>query len=53
MNKADMEKKLAELTSKQAEIMKQKKANRNLDALKTVRDEMNELKKQVHALNRA
>jgi hypothetical protein len=49
MNKADIEKRLQELKAKQSHIMSQKKANRNLDELKAVRQEMNNLKKQLKA----
>lgn len=49
MNKADIEKRLHELKVKQSQIMSQKKANRNMDELKAVREEMNSLKQQVKA----
>lgn len=49
MSLLDTEKKLAELKGKQADIMKQKKANRDKAALEAVRKEMNELKGQVKA----
>ncbi|WP_448519688.1 hypothetical protein [Rhodoflexus sp.] len=49
MNKADIEKRLQELKAKQANIMSQKKANRNVDELKAVRQEMNSLKQQLQA----
>ncbi|MCS6967895.1 MAG: hypothetical protein RMJ44_04300 [Cytophagales bacterium] len=49
MNKADIEKRLHELKVRQGEIMKQKKANRNLEELQAVRQEMNQLKQQLKA----
>lgn len=49
MNKADIEKRLHELNAKQSNIMSQKKANRNADELKAVREEMNSLKQQLKA----
>jgi hypothetical protein len=49
MNKADIEKRLHELNVKQSNIMSQKKANRNADELKAIREEMDSLKKQLKA----
>lgn len=49
MNKADIEKRLHELKVMQGNIMRQKKQNRNMDELKAVRQEMNNLKKQLKA----
>ncbi len=47
-----MEAKLHELKGKQAAILSQKKANRNVTELEAVRKEMNELKATVSKLYR-
>jgi len=52
MDKTEIEKRLVELKAAQAEVFKKKKADRDLDALQAVRDEMNDLKKQVSDLYR-
>ena len=52
MDKKVLESKLHELKGKQANILSQKKADRNLTELATVRTEMNELKKVAYKLYR-
>lgn len=47
-----MEARLHELAGKQAAIMSKKKAERNLEELATVRQEMNDLKAKVKPLYR-
>ncbi|MCS7019068.1 MAG: hypothetical protein RMJ87_06275 [Cytophagales bacterium] len=49
MNKAEIEKRLHELNVKQSNIMSQKKQNRHAEELKAIREQINQLKKQLKA----
>jgi hypothetical protein len=53
MTKVEMEARLAELKKQQGDHFKQKKANRNADSLKAIREEMNNLKDEVTKIYRA
>jgi hypothetical protein len=52
MDKKELEARLHELKGKQATIMSQKKAERNLTDLAAVRTEMNDLKKKASNIYR-
>jgi ribosome-binding ATPase YchF (GTP1/OBG family) len=52
MTKAEIESKLAELKKQQGAHFQQKKAERNAESLKTIREEMNTLKAEVTKMYR-
>lgn len=52
MTKVEMEARLAELKKQQGDHFKQKKANRNAESLKSIREEMNNLKAEVTKIYR-
>ncbi len=52
MNKKEIESRIVELKGKQSDFFKKKKAERNPEEIAAVREELNDLKKKVHALNR-
>ena len=52
MTKAEIENKLSDLKKQQGEHFKQKKAVRNADSIKTIREEMNTLKNEVTKIYR-
>jgi hypothetical protein len=53
MTISEIENKLKELKIAQSDVFKQKKESRDLDALKAIREEMNELKKKARSMYRA
>ena len=48
----DIESKLKELKGKQSDFFKKKKAERNVDEISAIRDEINELKEKAKAVYR-
>ena len=53
MDIKEIEKKLVELKGKQSDVFKKKKAERNLEELAAVREEMNDLKAQAREAYKA
>jgi len=52
MDKKELESKIVELKGKQSDFFKKKKADRNPEEVKAVREELNALKKQATAAYR-
>lgn len=53
MDIKELEKKLAELKGKQSDVFKKKKAERNLEDLAAIREEMNDLKAKAREAYKA